>query len=135
MCSLRLALNVTPSLPTSPADSLSFRQAAPHSARLVSIIYDFFKLCKIGFKVKETPPRNQRFRSSHKGWTFCAFSLLFTPSAIRHAVSHGSFFAGSASVPNPPPRRWEGKYTKTKNIRVKISIKKDIYVGQVERAV
>ena len=31
-----------------------------------------------------------------------------SPSAIRHAVSHGSFFAGSASVPNPPPRRWEG---------------------------
>ena len=54
------------------------------------------------------PPRNHRFRSSRKGWTFCAFSLLFTPSAIRHAVSHGSFFAGSASVPNPPPRRWEG---------------------------
>ena len=102
---LRLALNVTPSLPTSPADSLSFRQAAPHSARLVSIIQDFLKLCNIGFKVKETPPRNQRFRSSHKGWTFCAFSLLFTPSAIRHAVSDGSFFAGSASVPNPPPRR------------------------------
>ena len=38
-------------------------------------------------------------------------------------------------LPNPPPRRWEGKYTKTKNIRVKISIKRDIYVGQVERAV
>ena len=53
------------------------------------------------------PPRNQRFRSSRKGWTFCAFSLLFTPSAIRHAVSHGSFFAGSTSVPTPPPRRWE----------------------------
>ena len=49
------------------------------------------------------PPRNQRFRSSRKGWTFCAFSLLFTPSAIRHAVSHGSFFAGSTSVPSPPP--------------------------------
>ena len=30
------------------------------------------------------------------------------PSAIRHAVSHGSFFAGSASVPTPPPRRGEG---------------------------
>ena len=54
------------------------------------------------------PPRNQRFRSSRKGWTFCAFSLLFTPSAIRHAVSRGSYFAGSASVPTPPPRRWEG---------------------------
>ena len=105
---LRLALNVTPSLPTRPPDSLSFRQAAPHSARIVFIISDFLKLCKIGFKVKETPPRNQRFRSSRKGWTFCAFSLLFTPSAIRHAVSHGSFFAGSANVPNPSPRTWEG---------------------------
>ena len=51
---LRLALNVTPSLPTSPADSLSFRQAAPHSARLVFIIQDFLKLCKIGFNIKET---------------------------------------------------------------------------------
>ena len=46
--------------------------------------------------------------SSRKGWTFCAFSLLFTPSAIRHAVSHGSYFTGSASVPTPLPRRWEG---------------------------
>ena len=54
------------------------------------------------------PPRNQRFRSSRKGWTFCAFSLLFPPSAIRHAVSLGcSYFAGSTSVPSPPPRRWE----------------------------
>ena len=59
------------------------------------------------------PPRNQRFRSSRKGWTFCAFSLLFTPSAIRHAVSRGSYFAGSTSVPSPPPRRWEGKITVT----------------------
>ena len=48
------------------------------------------------------PPRNQRFRSSRKGWTFCAFSLLFTPSAIRHAVSLGSYFTGSTSVPSPP---------------------------------
>ena len=54
------------------------------------------------------PPRNHRFRSSRKGWTFCAFSLLFTPSAIRHAVSHGSYFTGSTSVHSPPPRRWEG---------------------------
>ena len=59
------------------------------------------------------PPRNQRFRSSRKGWTFCAFSLLFTPSAIRHAVSRGSYFAGSTSVPSPPPRRREGKITVT----------------------
>ncbi len=50
----------------------------------------------------KAPPRNQRFRSSRKGWTFCAFSLLFTPSAIRHAVSLGSYFTGSTSVPSPP---------------------------------
>ena len=52
------------------------------------------------------PPRNHRFRSSRKGWTFCAFSLLFTPSAIRHAVSLGSYFAGSTSVPSPPHVGW-----------------------------
>ena len=40
----------------------------------------------------KSPPRNHRFRSSRKGWTFCAFSLLFTTSAIRHAVSHGSYY-------------------------------------------
>ena len=34
ICFLRLALNVTPSLPTSPAGSQSIRQAAPHSAQL-----------------------------------------------------------------------------------------------------
>ena len=34
--------------------------------------------------------------------------VLFTPSAIRHAVSRGSYFTGSTSVPSPPPRRWEG---------------------------
>ena len=62
------------------------------------------------------PPRNQRFRSSRKGWTFCAFSLLFTPSAIRHAVSRGSYFAGSTSVPTPPPRRREGKITVTPSL-------------------
>ena len=48
------------------------------------------------------------FGPSRKGWTFCAFSLLFTPSAIRHAVSLGSYFTGSTSVPSPPPRRREG---------------------------
>ena len=50
------------------------------------------------------PPRNHRFWSSRKGWTFCAFSLLFTPSAIRHAVSRGSYFPGSTSVPSPLPQ-------------------------------
>ena len=31
-----------------------------------------------------------------------------SPSAIRHTVSHGSFFAGSTSAPTTPPHRWEG---------------------------
>lgn len=34
ICFLRLALNVPPSLSTSPAGSQSIRQAAPHSAQL-----------------------------------------------------------------------------------------------------
>ena len=39
---LRLALNVTPSLPTGPADSQSIRQAASHSARLVLLTMTVF---------------------------------------------------------------------------------------------
>ena len=69
------------------------------------------------------PPRNQRFRSSRKGWTFCAFSLLFTPSAIRHAVSRGSYFAGSTSVPAPTTRRWEGIKPPPQNQRFQSSRK------------
>ena len=54
------------------------------------------------------PPRNQRFRPSRKGWTFCAFSLLFTPISHTARSFTRSYFAGSTSVPTPPPRRWEG---------------------------
>ena len=60
----------------------------------ISIIYDFLKLCKRGFKVKETPPRNQRFRSSRKGWTFCAENKkckeLFT--SHHSLVPHSKLF-------------------------------------------
>ena len=40
-----------------------------------------------------------------RGGHFVLFHSFLPPSAIRHAVSHGSFFAGSTSVPSPPPRR------------------------------
>ncbi len=79
-----------------------------HSAHSSPVQLVFLPLPPRRWEGIKPPPRNQRFRFSRKGWTFCAFSLLFTPSAIRHAVSHGSFFAGSTSVPTPPPRRWKG---------------------------
>ena len=43
-----------------------------------------------------------------RGGHFVLFHSFLPPSAIRHAVSLGSYFAGSTSVPSPPPRRREG---------------------------
>ena len=39
----------------------------------------------------ESPPRNQRFRSSRKGWTFCAFSLLL-PYRLTPPINFNSPF-------------------------------------------
>ena len=67
----------------------------------VSLSLHSYQNPQFGMTINKIPPhRNQRFRSSRNGWTFCAISLLCTPSAIRHAVSRGSYFAGSTSVPN-----------------------------------
>ena len=66
-----------------------------------------------------------------------------SPSAIRHAVSRGSYFTGSTSVPSPPPRRWEGIFLvlkachyeeKTSRAECEAACRKDrLSAGQVGR--
>ena len=46
------------------------------------------------------PPRNQRFRSSRKGWTFCAFSLLFTPQP--YGTQFHSVHTSPVQLVSPP---------------------------------